>query len=342
MIRHALYPREPSKVTSKAPTRVLLRGFDIALVWMFLCTPLFAWETAIAEANDVSRFAQLEQTLPTPNVYRNAAGAPGHKYWQQQADYKIDARLDETKRRVRASQTITYTNRSPDTLPYLWLQLDQNRFRRDSLEERSRTGRKGDDGVSDSLSFSRLRAYQSKKDIDYGFEITSLTDGSGRALRTTVVDTMLRVDLPEPLGPDSQQVLRIDWQFAIADEDALGARGGYEHFEDSDTYIYFLAQWFPRMAAYTDYVAWQHHQFLGRGEFTLEFGDYEVALTVPADHIVSATGELVNERDVLSATQLKPTGAQRRPADVCGHSQRGQRQRGQQVRSTAHLALQGH
>jgi len=155
------------------------------------------------------------------------------------------------------------------------------------------------------LSFSRLRAYQSKKDIDYGFEITSLTDGSGRALRTTVVDTMLRVDLPEPLGPDSQQVLRIDWQFAIADEDALGARGGYEHFEDSDTYIYFLAQWFPRMAAYTDYVAWQHHQFLGRGEFTLEFGDYEVALTVPADHIVSATGELVNERDVLSATQLK-------------------------------------
>ena len=254
---------------------------------------------------DVSKFAQLEQTLPTPNVYRNAAGAPGHKYWQQQADYLIEARLDETKRRVSASQTITYTNRSPDTLPYLWLQLDQNRFRRDSLEERSRTGGKAEDGVSDQLSFGTLRRYQSKKDVDYGFKITRLTDGSNHPLKNTVVGTMLRIDLPRALASGAKQVLQIDWQFSIPDREAIRSRSGFEHFAATDTYIYFLAQWFPRMAAYTDYVAWQHHQFLGRGEFTLEFGNYDVALTVPADHIVSATGELTNEREVLTKTQLR-------------------------------------
>ncbi|MEM7221285.1 MAG: M1 family aminopeptidase [Pseudomonadota bacterium] len=263
-------------------------------------------------APDISRFEQLGQTLPTPNVYRTASGAPGHQYWQQRADYRIDATLDEAQRRVSANLRITYTNRSPDTLPYLWLQLDQNRFRRDSLEERSRTGSKADDGVSDELSFGELRRYYAKQDSDYGFNLTRLTDGSGRALDHAVVDTMLRVDLPRPLKPGAQQVLEIDWNFAILDEDAVGSRGGYEHFPDNDTYIYFLAQWFPRMAAYTDYVAWQHHQFLGRGEFTLEFGNYDVSLTVPRDHIVSASGELLNEREVLTAAQQRRLANARR------------------------------
>lgn len=270
-----------------------------------ICALAIGLSSVATPPADVSRFAQLEQTLPTPNVYRNAAGAPGHKYWQQRADYKIEARLDETTRRISASQTITYTNESPDTLPYLWLQLDQNRFRRDSLEERSRTGNKTDDGLGDRLYFSTLRRHQYKKDVDYGFDLTRLTDGSNRQLNHSVVGTMLRVDLPKPLASGAKQVLKIDWQFAILNEDAIGSRGGYEHFEETDTYTYFLSQWFPRMAAYTDYVAWQHHQFLGRGEFTLEFGNYDVALTVPADHIVSATGELTNEREVLTSTQLQ-------------------------------------
>ena len=260
---------------------------------------------ATVAAPDVSRFAQLGTDLPTPNVYRTASGAPGHNYWQQRADYQIEAALDETNRRVTASQTITYANNSPDTLPYLWLQLDQNRFRRDSLEERSRTGGKADDGVSDELSFGTLRRHQAKRDTNYGFNITRLIDDKGNALSHTIVGTMMRIDLPTPMAPGSVQVLTMDWNFNVVDEDALGSRGGYEHFPETDTQIFFLAQWFPRMAAYTDYVAWQHHQFLGRGEFALEFGDYEVALTVPADHIVSATGELVNEDDVLTSEQLK-------------------------------------
>ena len=292
------YPQTKPVTRCRYATHMLTYVFT-ALLALFVSA-----HSHSATPADISRFAQLEQTLPTPNVYRNAAGAPGHKYWQQQADYQISAKLDETKRRVSASQTITYTNRSPDTLPYLWLQLDQNRFRRDSLEERSRTGSKADDGSSDQLRFGDLRRHQSKQDINYGFDITRLTDGGNTKLANTIVGTMLRVDLPQPLATGAKQVLQIDWEFAIADEDAIGSRGGFEHFEDTDTYIFFLAQWFPRMAAYTDYVAWQHHQFLGRGEFTLEFGNYDVALTVPADHIVSATGELTNERDVLSATQL--------------------------------------
>ena len=284
-----------------------MRGFTVKRFSLsgLLSVLLLLSSSAFADAPDVSRFAQLGTDLPTPNVYRTASGAPGHDYWQQRADYQIEATLDETKRHITARQTITYTNNSPDTLPYLWLQLDQNRFRRDSLEERSRTGGKGDDGVSDRLSFGTLRRHQAKRDTDYGYDITALTDGEGRELNHTIVGTMMRIDLPKPLEPGEIQVFSMDWNFNIVDEDALGSRGGYEHFPDSDTHIFFLAQWFPRMAAYTDYVAWQHHQFLGRGEFTLEFGNYEVALTVPDDHIVSATGELTNEGDVLTGEQQK-------------------------------------
>ena len=257
------------------------------------------------DAHLADKFAQLGTELRDPSDVRNAAGAPGRNYWQQRADYVIKARLDEKARRVTASEQITYTNASPDTLTFLWVQLDQNRFRKDSLEQRSLTGEKADDGVGDRLSFSRMRRHQSMQDTSYGFELHKVADGQGRALDYTVVDTMMRVDLPRPLKPDAKQVLSIDWSFNIVEEQAMGARGGYEHFEETDNYLYFLAQWFPRMAAYTDYTSWQHKAFLGRGEFTLEFGDYDVELTVPADHVVSATGVLTNEKQVLNATQRK-------------------------------------
>jgi hypothetical protein len=253
------------------------------------------------------KFAQLETLLPTPTDTRAASGAPGPKYWQQRADYRIKVALDERRHRLTGSQTITYVNRSPDPLSYLWLQLDQNVFRDDSISRRSETAatsgtRRDSVGGGDSLSFSAIRRHQAFQDREYGFELGAVTSG-GRRLKTTTNDTMLRVDLPAPLRPGQSIVLALDWAFNIVDEAAVGARSGYEYFRESDTYLYFLAQWFPRLAAYTDYTGWQHKQFLGRGEFTLEFGDYDVEITVPADHVVSATGVLQNPAEVLTAEQ---------------------------------------
>lgn len=254
-------------------------------------------------------FRQLGVDLPTANVYRTASGAPGPQYWQQRADFKIKMTLDEANRRISASETITYTNASPDPLRYIWMQVDQNRFADDSLERRSETAkaavgrRTWDEAGKDVLTYGRIAREQLAKDIDYGFEIERVADSRGRAMPYTIVDTMMRIDLPATLAPGKRITFSIDWSFNIVHEDRVNARGGYEHFRDNDTYIYFLAQWYPRLAAYTDYAGWQHKAFLGRGEFTLEFGDYEVELTVPADHIVSATGALQNPDQVLSARQ---------------------------------------
>lgn len=256
-------------------------------------------------------FRQLDVDLPTANVYRTASGAPGAQYWQQQADYEISVALDEQARRISASETITYTNNSPDTLRYLWLQLDQNRFDNESLERRSETamdaaGRQTwkDEG-KDVLTYGSIARHQLGKDIDYGYTIERVADSRGNALPHTIVDTMMRIDLPRPLASGQRTTFSVDWSFNVVLEERVNSRGGYEHFPDNDTYIYFLAQWFPRMAAYTDYAGWQHKAFLGRGEFTLEFGDYEVEITVPDDHIVSASGELQNPSQVLSTAQQR-------------------------------------
>ncbi len=263
-------------------------------------------------------FKQLDQELPTPNVYRTASGAPGPEYWQQRADYDIRVTLDEDAKRIDAEETITYRNNSPDTLRYLWVQLDQNRFRNDSLARRSETAqtagtRRASVGAGDSLSFNALRRHQAFHARDHGFEITAVS-ADGQALDHTIVDTMMRVDLPTPLTPGAATTFTIAWAFNIIDEAAMGGRGGYERFEN-DTYIYFLAQWFPRMAAYTDYGGWLNKAFLGRGEFTLEFGDYTVAITVPSDHIVSATGVLQNPNDVLTREQRARLDAARTNQD---------------------------
>lgn len=256
-------------------------------------------------------FRQLDVDLPTPNVYRTASGAPGPQYWQQRADYRISVALDEERRRIQGSETVTYTNNSPDPLRYLWVQLDQNRFRNDSLERRSETamdaaGRSTwEDQGTDVLDYGTIARHQLGKDVAYGYEIERVADGRGRPLPNTVVDTMMRIDLPEALRPGGRTTFSIDWSFNIVEEARVNSRGGYEHFPENDTYIYFLAQWFPRMAAYTDYAGWQHKAFLGRGEFTLEFGDYEVEITVPEDHVVSSTGVLQNPGQVLTAEQRR-------------------------------------
>ena len=256
-------------------------------------------------------FRQLDVDLPTPNVYRTASGAPGSQYWQQRADYKISVTLDEANRRVSASETITYLNNAPEPLRYLWLQLDQNRFKKGSLEMTSETamdaaGRSTwKNSGGDVLTYNTIARYQEHQDVDYGYTIEKVADSRGRDLPHTIVDTMMRVDLPRPLRSGQQVTFSVDWSFNVLNEPRIGSRGGYEHFPENDTYIYFLAQWFPRLAAYTDYAGWQHKAFLGRGEFTLEFGDYEVDITVPADHIVSASGELQNESAVMTAEQRR-------------------------------------
>lgn len=267
----------------------------------------------------VDKFRQLDESLPTPNVYRNAAGEPGHKYWQQRVDYKIKAKLDEEKRRIEANQSITYYNNSPDTLKYLWVQLDQNKFRNDSLSAKTTTfGGIGSRGPATSratsskpaqISLDALRRQQYMDDNVVGYDIQSVTDSKGNKLNHVIVGTNMRIDLTKKLLPGMRVRLGIDYAFNIVEEDAVSARSGYEHFPDDarkgGNDIFLLAQWFPRLHAYTDYEAWTNKEFIGRGEFTLEFGNYDVELTVPADHIVSSTGKLTNSKDVLTSTQIK-------------------------------------
>ncbi|MCO7201055.1 M1 family aminopeptidase [Pseudoalteromonas sp. OANN1] len=253
------------------------------------------------------KFRQLDEALPTPNIYRSAAGEPGERYWQQKVDYDIDVNLDEKAKRLTATQTINYKNNSPHTLKYLWLQLDQNIFKNDSIAERTATF--GNELQSNpvakhaKISLNQLRRQQFMDDTELGFVINNVKDGRGKQLKITIVDTMMRVDLNEPLKSGKDLQFSMDFAFNIVEEDAVGARSGYEHFEKDGNDIFLLAQWFPRLTAYTDYEAWTNKAFLGSGEFTLEFGDYDVEITVPADHIVSATGELDNPKQVLSKTQ---------------------------------------
>jgi hypothetical protein len=260
------------------------------------------------------KFRQLDEVLADPNVYRNAAGEPGHQYWQQEADYDIAVELDEENRRITASQTVSYTNNSPDTLRYIWLQLDQNRYKRDSIAEMTRTfSAKSQGSVNQRsaktprMSLRSLRRDQSMADIEYGYDITRLEGDSGEPLDATLVGTLMRIDLETPLAPGGSFEFELDWEYNILEQKAVGGRSGFEHFPDDEREggndIFLIAQWFPRLVAYSDYEGWHNKEFLGSGEFTLEFGDYEVEITVPDDHIVSSTGVLDNPRDVLTATQ---------------------------------------
>ncbi len=266
----------------------------------------------------VDKFRQLDEILPTPNRYRNAAGEPGIAYWQQQVDYVIDVKLNEQQRKINADQTVTYHNNSPYTLKYLWLQLDQNRFKPDSIAERTAEfggiGRRGPttkkvtDEAPAAISLGELRRQQWLSDHEPGYQFQTVQDTSGNDLNYIIVDSQMRIDLPASLKPGQQFQFKLGYSYQILEENAVSARAGYEHFPDDERKggndIFLLAQWFPRLQAYSDYEAWHNKPFLGRGEFTLEFGDYEVNITVPADHIVSSTGTLQNANDVLTQKQL--------------------------------------
>lgn len=244
-----------------------------------------------------TKFAQLDIELPTPNEYRNAGGAPGHNYYQQKADYKIYLTLDDAKQQIKGEEVITYTNNSPDNLEFLWLQLDQNLFSPDS--------------DSKLIEIEKMEDFKSISDVtkeffyfDGGFKIDQVQAVSGQNLKYAINKTMMRIDLAKPLGAKQSISFKIKWWFNINDRAKVGGRAGLEYFDTDKNYIYTIAHFFPRMCVYSDVEGWQNKQFLGSGEFALPFGDYEVHLTVPDDHIVGATGELQNASKVLTAEQM--------------------------------------
>ncbi|MFN2481408.1 MAG: M1 family metallopeptidase [Pyrinomonadaceae bacterium] len=251
-----------------------------------------------SKASPSDKFRQLEEILPTPNEQRAASGAPGRSYWQQRADYNIKVELDDAHQRVTGTETITYYNQSPDSLAYLWVQIDQNLFAKDSDAALTAAAPSFKD-----IPYRTIDSLLARRDFEGGYRIAAVRDAAGQPLRHAVVKTMMRVDLARPLAPAQSTTFSIDWSYNVNDARRVGGRTGYEYFPKDGNYIYELAQWFPRMAAYNDVSGWQHKQFLGSGEFTLEFGNYRVAITAPDDHVVSATGVLQNPNEVLTEQQ---------------------------------------
>ena len=275
----------------------------LSLFCLLASTSLFAQETS-SQSTWKGKFEQLDQLLPTPNEYRTGSGAPGPKYWQQRADYVINAELHDDNQSITGSEVITYFNNSPDPLKYLWLQLDQNINRKDNNTLKTKTL-----SIKDSTSTKTMASDLALFDFDGGYKIKSVKDASGSNLPYTINQTMMRVDLPQPLAAGQKLNFSIEWAFNINDRmlnmTPNDGRSGMEYFPEDGNYSYIIAQWFPRMCVYDDVVGWQNKQFLGQGEFTLTFGNYEVNLTVPADHIVAATGMVQNPREVLTAEQIQ-------------------------------------
>lgn len=266
------------------------------VVLLMILSPMFA----MAQGEWNKKFEQLGTTLPTANNYRNAAGAPGKDYWQQQADYVIEAELNDENQSLSGRETITYFNNSPEPLGYLWLQLDQN-----MRSKTSDTPLIAENEMTSAMSGRDIEKIVQEYKFDGGFKIGAVTDAAGKPLRYMINKTMMRIDLTQPLASGAQVTFNVAWSYNIQDRMPLGGRSGYEYFPKDDNYLYTIAQWFPRMAVYDDIEGWQHKQFLGRGEFALEFGDYKVKLTVPSDFIVASTGELQNAEEVLTKSQLE-------------------------------------
>jgi hypothetical protein len=251
-------------------------------------------------SNHGNKFEQLGTILPTPNEYRTASGAPGPKYWQQRADYDIKATLDEKNLMLHGAETITYFNNSPDVLTYIWLQLDENEHsttKNAGYPDGSSLGRGMSPAMIDNLE-------EAKSDNGLGVNILKITDLLGAKLKYTVNKTMMRVELPTALKPGQKFAFKVDWNYKITDRMTVGGRGGFEFFPEDGNHLFTMAQWYPRLAVYSDFQGWQHHQFTGRGEFALTFGNYKVAITVPSDHVVMATGACQNYAAVLSPAQL--------------------------------------
>ncbi len=251
-------------------------------------------------SNHGNKFEQLGGILPTPNEYRTASGAPGPKYWQQKADYDIKAELDEEKLTLKGSETITYFNNSPDVLNYLWLQVDENEH-----SSTKNANYQNSQSMPRNMTPQMVERFEeAKSDNGYGVNLTKVTDAMNKPLKYTVNKTMMRVELPTPLKPGQKFVLNIDWNYKIGNRMTQGGRGGYEYFPEDGNYLFTITQWYPRLCVYSDFQGWQNHQFTGRGEFALTFGNFKVQMTVPADHVIGATGECQNYQQVLTPAQF--------------------------------------
>ena len=269
-------------------------------VWIFFAM-FFSINGLIGQDIFDEKFEQIDGKLPTPNSYRTGAGAPGPAYWQQRADYEIAVILNDEDQSITGNEIITYYNNSPSTLNFLWIQLDQNIRAKDSdkykINERFYAGY--------SVDAKRLPHLTFDADFDGGFRIISIEDIEGNGLSFHRVKTMMRIDLAEPLKPGSVVKFQIDWNYLIGNRRDDDERSGYEYFPKDDNYLYAIAQFYPRMAVFDDFNGWQNKQFLGQGEFTLNFGNFDVKITAPADHVIAATGSLVNESLVLNSIQLE-------------------------------------
>ena len=269
-------------------------------VWIFFAM-FFSINGLIGQDIFDEKFEQIDGKLPTPNSYRTGAGAPGPAYWQQRADYEIAVILNDEDQSITGNEIITYYNNSPSTLNFLWIQLDQNIRAKDSdkykINERFYAGY--------SVDAKRLPHLTFDADFDGGFRIISIEDIEGNGLSFHRVKTMMRIDLAEPLKPGSVVKFQIDWNYLIGNRRDDDERSGYEYFPKDDNYLYAIAQFYPRMAVFDDFNGWQNKQFLGQGEFTLNFGNFDVKITAPADHVIAATGSLENESLVLNSIQLE-------------------------------------
>jgi hypothetical protein len=255
-------------------------------------------ETKAEEHENKNKFRQLYQEFSTPNQYRSASGAPGPMYYQQRADYKMDIRLDDENSHIHGSETITYTNNSPDVLDYLWVQLDQNMRAADSKTPLINSG-----GTRPFMRPSDFASQYMKEPFAGGFNIKKVSKGDD-PLEYTINQTMMRVELPKPMKTGDKFTFSIDWDYKINNHVDGRGRSGYEEFPDGHR-AYVIAQFYPRMAVYNDVEGWQNSQFWGRDEFALPFGTFEVDITVPEDHWLDATGKLLNRKDVYSRKEMR-------------------------------------
>ncbi|MDB5249032.1 MAG: aminopeptidase [Segetibacter sp.] len=250
-------------------------------------------------SHHANRFEELNYLLATPNEYRTATGAPGPKYWQQRADYDIAVELDEPNNMLKGTETVTYYNNSPNPLNYIWMQIDENFHNPNSESNRTNTSR-----VDNRMTDAQLNNLEPWRKLEgYGINITRATDNGLRPLKYTINQTMMRIDLPATLNPGERFVFKLDWNFKIPDKLTRYGRGGFEHFDEDNNNLYSIAQFHPRLAVYSDFQGWQTLQFTSGAEFALNFGNFKVSITVPADHIIAATGECQNYKSVLTPAQ---------------------------------------
>jgi hypothetical protein len=272
------------------------RSYIKSLILLFIFISGFAILTNAQGNTNRSKFRQLKQELKTPNTYRTASGAPGHEYWQQRADYDIEISLDDDNQRIYGKETITYYNNSPDILNYIWLQLDQNIRAKNSLRSKASTS-----AISQRMNFRSMQSFH--YDFDGGFKLDYVKDEKESDLPFVLNFTMMRIDLPEPLKPNSSFTFNIKWWYNVNERSKVRGRSGMEYFKEDGNYLYTIAQFYPRLCVYNEVEGWQNKQFLGSGEFTLAFGNFNVRITVPDDFIVAATGSLQNPDEVLTKIQ---------------------------------------